>query len=74
MCLFILLHMSFVPALISLIVLGGSLCYTLLILLSYFLTWKRHVSSMDRRSLDAAQLIVDESDSRIKDDEFSTLV
>jgi uncharacterized membrane protein len=41
MCLFILMHVSIIPAIISLIVLGSGLVFILLTLITYFFTWQQ---------------------------------
>lgn len=40
MCLFILLNMTLIPAIISLVILGLGLIFILLTLLTYFATWQ----------------------------------
>jgi len=42
MCLFILLYMSLIPAIISLVVLGLGLIFILITLLTYFSTWQNN--------------------------------
>ena len=84
MCLFILLNLSLLPAVISLVVLGCSLVFILLTLITYFFTWKTHQSSFSNgkldvvnssiyRTVDGAHFCDDDLDLA-KLDELSTLV
>ena len=84
MCLFILLNMSLVPAIVSLVVLGLGLIFILTTLLTYFATWQRSTSNSARgksstshasmyHPVDVIHLCEDEIDLA-KADELSTLV
>ena len=81
MCLFILLNMSLVPAIVSLIVLGLGLIFILTTLLTYFATWQRSSArgkpstshSSMYHPVDVIHLCEDEIDLA-KADELSTLV
>jgi hypothetical protein len=86
MCLFILLNMTVIPAIISLIVLGLGLIAILITLLTYFSTWQNNpnkisttngkitgTNSSAYHSAGAAHLSDDVIDLT-NADEFSTLV
>ena len=84
MCLFIVLNLSLLPAIVSLLVLGCSLIFILLTLITYFFTWKTNQSSFSNgkldvinssiyRTVDATHFCDDDLDLA-KIDELSTLV
>ncbi len=77
MCLFILLNLSLMPAIISLIILGFSLIFILLTLLTYFSIWQTNqlggLNSSIYHTVDATHICEDEIDLT-KTDELSTLV
>ncbi|CAF3659427.1 unnamed protein product [Rotaria sp. Silwood1] len=84
MCLFILLNMSLIPAIISLIILGLGLIFILLALLTYFSTWQNNhfsikneklsnINSSIYRTIGMTQLNQDDI-KLAKADEISTLV
>lgn len=82
MCLFILLNMSFIPAIISLVVLGIGLVFILLTLLTYFTSWpnpsirSNHEKSPDINATiyQPVNMFNEENVDPAKSDELSTLV
>lgn len=86
MCLFILLNMSIIPAIISLIVLGIGLVFILMTLLTYFSTWKNQnlpitnekliggINSAVYQTVGTTTLFNDDEIDLVKVDELSTLV
>ncbi len=84
MCLFILLNLSLIPAIVSLVVLGLGLIFILITLLTYFSTWQKHhlpVNDEKFAGLNAsiyhsigANLLADDDIDLSKADELSTLV
>lgn len=86
MCLFILLNMSIIPAIISLIVLGIGLVFILMTLLTYFSTWKNQnlpitnekliggINSAVYQTVGTTNLFNDDEIDLVKVDELSTLV
>ncbi len=81
MCVFILLNMSMIPAIISLGVLGFGLVFILITLLTYFALWQDNnlngkiggINSSIYHTVDATHICDDEIDLA-KTDELSTLV
>jgi len=77
MCLFILLNLSLIPAIISLIILGFGLIFILLTLFTYFSIWQNHqiggLNSSIYHTVNATHICDDEIDLT-KTDELSTLV
>ena len=78
MCLFILLNLSLMPAIISLVILGFGLVFILLTLLTYFSVWQSSqidggLNSSIYHTVDATHVCDDEIDLT-KTDELSTLV
>ncbi len=84
MCLFILLTMSLIPAIISLIVLGLGLIFILITLLTYFSTWQnKNLPTINEKLIGlnssiyntaGANLLGDDDIDLAKADELSTLV
>ncbi len=84
MCLFILLYMSLIPAIISLVVLGLGLIFILITLLTYFSTLQNNNFSTTNRQLTGlnssiyhtvgATFLGDDDIDLAKADELSTLV
>lgn len=84
MCLFILLNMSLIPAIISLVVLGLGLIFILMTLLTYFSTWQNNNLSTSNEKLAGqnptmyhtigVNLLGDDDIDLTKVDELSTLV
>jgi len=73
MCLFILLNMSLIPAIISLIILGCGLIFILFTLLTYFSTTNQRLNSNMYQSV-TTKLQTDDDIDILKADELSTLV
>ena len=77
MCLFILLNLSLMPAIISLIILGFGLVFILLTLLTYFSVWQGNqlggLNASIYHTVDATH-VYDEEIDLTKTDELSTLV
>ena len=78
MCLFILLNMSLIPAIISLAILGFGLIFILITLLTYFSTGQnQNISIVNGKSTELNPTIYHPNDDDIdlaKADELSTLV
>lgn len=81
MCIFILLNMSLIPAIVSLSLLGFGLIFILLTLLTYVSSWQQShfegklggMNASIYHTVDATHVCDDELDL-VKTDELSTLV
>ena len=75
MCLFILLNMSLIPAIISLVVLGIGLIFILITLLTYFTSWpKPSIPSGNEKPTDFNASIYQPVNTNIPNEENADIV